>query len=267
MNYWRQSEDYIYVAAHRGWCAKYPENTMEAFRAALELGVDQIETDVRITKDGELVLVHDVTVDRTSNAKGKVCDFTFEELRQMDFGSYKGEAFAGAQVATLRELFELVKDHPTITLDIELKEYPHPGWEEVSFSVCDRVVAMVEEYGFGERIVLNSANGKLHEYIQDTYGNKYKQHVFFPIQWLPGLTRDPYKYAYCACMFNAFYGKTLAIPEECRHMASLGVQPWGGACINSDEMVEEAIRCGITLITCNNPDVVLAALRKRGKHD
>ena len=58
MNYWKQSEHYIYVAAHRGWRTKYPENTMEAFQAALELGVDQIETDVRITKDGELVLIH-----------------------------------------------------------------------------------------------------------------------------------------------------------------------------------------------------------------
>ena len=61
MNYWTQSPKNIYVAAHRGWCAAYPENTLLAFQKALELGVDQIETDIRITKDGELVLIHDAT--------------------------------------------------------------------------------------------------------------------------------------------------------------------------------------------------------------
>ena len=146
MNYWKQSKDNIYVAAHRGWCEKYPENTMEAFRAALEIGVDQIETDVRVTKDGELVLIHDQTVDRTTLSQGRVCDFTLAELRGMDAGSKKGEEFRGARIPTLRELFELVKDHPTITLDLELKEYPVEGWEETAYSVCDRTVAMVEEY-------------------------------------------------------------------------------------------------------------------------
>lgn len=89
MNYWTQNRDNIYVAAHRGWSTKYPENTMPAFRAALELGVDQLETDVRVTKDGELVLIHDGTVDRTTDGTGRVYDMTFEELQQLDAGSWK----------------------------------------------------------------------------------------------------------------------------------------------------------------------------------
>ena len=93
MNYWTQSPKNIYVAAHRGWCAKYPENTMEAFRAAVELGVDQIELDVRVTRDGELVIIHDATVDRTTNGTGKVCDKLLAELQALDAGSYMGEAF------------------------------------------------------------------------------------------------------------------------------------------------------------------------------
>ena len=63
---WNPSPDNIWVAAHRGWSEKYPENTMEAYSAAAELGVDQIEIDVRITADGELVLIHDDKVDRTT---------------------------------------------------------------------------------------------------------------------------------------------------------------------------------------------------------
>ena len=115
MNYWTQSKNNIYVAAHRGWCSKYPENTMSAFKAALDIGVDQIETDVRITKDGHLVLIHDNTVDRTTNGKGFVHDMTLSELRELDAGN-------GEKIPTLKELMELVKDHPTVTLDIELKE-------------------------------------------------------------------------------------------------------------------------------------------------
>ncbi len=265
--YWKQSRNNIYVAAHRGFCAKYPENTIPAFEAALALGVDQIETDVRITKDGELVLIHDVTVDRTSDGKGKVDEFTYEELTRLDFGLYKGEEFRGTRVVTLKEFFELVKDHPTLTLDLELKEYPHPGREEIAFSACDRVIAMVEEYGFADRIVLNSANGKLHEYVQDKYGSRYRQHVFFPVMWLPGYTRSPYTYAYCCCMFSAMANGGLALPAECDHMAALGVQPWGGAYIRDEKTLAEAIACGVTLITCNNPDVILTLLRKWGKHE
>lgn len=117
MDYWTQSERNIFVAAHRGWCEKYPENTMLAFKKAIELGVDQIETDIRITKDNELVLIHDATLERTTNGTGKVCEYTLAELKQLDAGK-------GKQIPTLRELLELVKDHPTITLDLEFKEYP-----------------------------------------------------------------------------------------------------------------------------------------------
>jgi glycerophosphoryl diester phosphodiesterase len=100
---------------------------MLAFREAVKLGVDQIETDVRITKDGELVLIHDATLERTTNGSGRVCDHTLAELKMLDAGR-------GEQIPTLRELFELVKDHPTMTLDLEFKEYPVSGWENVAYS-------------------------------------------------------------------------------------------------------------------------------------
>ena len=184
MNYWTQSTENIYVAAHRGWSAKYPENTLEAMQAALDLGVDQLETDVRITKDGELVLMHDATVDRTTNGTGKVCDLTLAEIRQLDAGIKKAPEYAGMQVPTFIEFMELVKDHPTITLDVELKEYPTPGWEDVSYGVCDRVLKILDDYGFTDRCVINTWSGKLHEYIHTTYGDKYKLHVYYPISCL-----------------------------------------------------------------------------------
>lgn len=268
MNYWTQSKENIWVAAHRGWRSEYPENTMAAFKAALELGVDQLETDIRITRDGELVLIHDPTVDRTTNGTGKVCDKLLCELQALDAGSYMGEKFRGEKIPLFTDLMELVKDHPTVTLDLELKEYPSSGWEETAYSVCDRVMKIVDDYGFTDRVVINTFSGRLHEYVNDKYGRKYRQHVYFPVSVMGnGMTRDPYGYAYCCCMFKAMYADlNMAEKMDFDRMAALGVEPWAGACVKDETGVDLAIANGATLITCDNPDVVLALLRKKGYH-
>ncbi|MBQ8403145.1 MAG: glycerophosphodiester phosphodiesterase [Clostridia bacterium] len=258
-NYWQQSEKNVYVAAHRGASELYPENTMAAFRAALEMGVDQIETDVRVTADGELVLIHDEAVDRTTDGTGKVCEFTLSELKKLDAGAKKGAKFAGERIPTLRELMELVKDHSTLTLDIELKEYPTDGREALAYDVCDRTLKMLDEYGFSGRIVVNSFSGKLNDYVREKYGDKYRQHVFYPQELLGECALDPYSYAYCACLFTNN-------PEAYDYLRSRGVQPWGGAGIKDAETLEKALANGVTLITCNNPDTILSLLRERNLH-
>ena len=263
MNYWTQSKQNIFVAAHRGWSAKYPENTMAAFKAAAEMGVDQIETDIRITKDGELVCIHDASVDRTTNGTGLVREKTLEELRALDAGSWKGEEFAGLQIPTFKEFMDYIATLPNMTIDFELKEYPVDGREEVSYSVCDRVLKMIDEYGFTDRCVINTFNAKLHEYIQEKYGNKYRQHVYFPVTHMGEYTRDPYSYGYCVCMFGE---GIMAEKEEFDKMTARGVQPWAGAGVKNAEGVDMAIERGAELITCNNVDEVLELLRERGYH-
>ena len=269
MNYWTQSEKNIYVAAHRGWSELYPENTMLAFRKALELGVDQLETDVRVTKDGELVCFHDEIVDRTTDGEGRVCDKTLAEIKALDAGSHKGAEFAGEQIPTFIEFMELVKDHPTLTLDIELKEYPKYGRDAVAYEVCDRVLKIIDDYGFTDRVVINTFNGKLHEYIKDKYGDKYKRHIFYPIASMGTVSRDPYTDgAYCCCMFSTLYSPVnIATKQEFDVMRSFGIQPWAGAAIKNEAGVDMAIERGATLITCNNPDVILDILRKKGYHN
>ena len=263
MNYWRESKDNVYVAAHRGWSTVYPENTMEAFRAAIDLGVDQIETDVRVTRDGELVLIHDATVDRTTNGTGRVIDMTLAELKALDACNGKAE-FSGARIPTFIELMEFVKDHPTLTLDLELKEYPDGEHEAIALEVCDRVLEIVDRYDFTDRVVINSFSGKLNEYVYKTYGKKYRQHVFFPLHHLGKCEIDPYSYAFCCCMFSA-NGDIIATPEECAEMAARGVEPWAGAAVKDAESVDKMIACGATLVTCNNPDEILRILREKGK--
>ena len=266
MNYWTESNDNIYVAAHRGWSSEYPENTMIAFKKAVELGVDQLETDVRVTRDGELVLMHDETVDRTTNGTGKVRDKLLGEIMALDAGIKKGEQFAGTRVPTFKEFMDYAATVDGLTLDIELKERPDKIEPATAFDVCDRVLKMVDDYGFTDRVVINTFSGALHEYIEDKYGDKYRRHVYYPCSYLGKVTRDPYANAYCCCMFPAFYTKDIATKIECDVMKNLGVEPWAGAGIKDEAGVKKAIENGAALITCNNPDVILEALRKFGKH-
>lgn len=262
MNYWTQSNKNIYVAAHRGWKAKYPENTIEAFEAALSLGVDQLETDVRITKDGELVLIHDETVDRTTNGSGTVYDLTLSELKALDAGN-------GTKIPTLTEFMELVKDHPTITLDIELKEYPTGGREELAYSVCDRVLNIIDDYGFTERVVINTWDGKLHEYINETYGTKYKQHLYYPQRNLEKFTgpcrKNPYLYGYCTCVFGLISGE-ITIEDAKQLQKETGIRLWAGTYARNEKNIDLAIEMGAELITCDNPDKVLEILRSKNLH-
>lgn len=268
MNYWTNSKDNIFVAAHRGWLQLYPENTMEAFRAAAALGVDQIETDIHMTKDGELVIIHDHKLDRTTNGTGLVKEYTLAELKQLDAGSHKGIQFRNARIPTLRELFDLVKEYPALTLDLELKDYPTEGQEAFAYESCDKVIAMIEEYGFGDRLVLNSWSGTLNEYIFKKYGKRYRQHVYYPQRHLQGEYEiDPYTYAFCACMFDdEGTGSFISSVKACEEMAAKGVEPWAGAGTKCGADVDKVIAAGCTLITCNNPDVILDELRARGKH-
>ncbi len=267
MEYLTQSKDNIFVAAHRGWSELYPENTMEAFRAAVAVGADQIETDVRVTKDGALVLHHDYMADRTTDGEGHIRDMTLKEVLSLDAGIKKGERFRGCRIPTLDEFMDYVVSVPGLTVDFELKEYPRDWDDDTPFRVCDRVLKKIDDAGFTDRCVINTFSGELHEYIRDAYGGRFRQHVYFPVCHLGKLTRDPYRYAYCCCMFRGFYSDIdLATKEECERMASMGVQPWAGASIRDERGVDAVIERGCTLITCNDPDVILDILRRKGKH-
>jgi glycerophosphoryl diester phosphodiesterase len=96
--------------AHRGHSIAYPENTLEAYRKAIELGVEMIECDVNITRDGELVMIHDSTLDRTTPGSGRVSAATWEEIQQLDAGKKFKPEFAGTRVPSTEETLLLYKE-------------------------------------------------------------------------------------------------------------------------------------------------------------
>ncbi|WP_026907565.1 glycerophosphodiester phosphodiesterase family protein [Paucisalibacillus globulus] len=135
------------VVAHRGVPSLAPENTMAGYHLAYELGADLIETDVQRTKDGHLVIMHDYTVDRTTNGTGTVTDLTLEEIRQLDAGIKFGEEFVGEKVPTFKEYLEAFKDKDVILL-VELK----------GIGIEEQVLEEIMEVGVEEQVVLQSFN-------------------------------------------------------------------------------------------------------------
>ena len=106
--------------AHRGHSIAFPENTLEAYRKAIELGVEMIECDINITSDGKLVMIHDSTLDRTTNGKGRVSAATWEEIQQLDAGGKFSPEFAGVRIPSAEETLLLYKETGTLSC-VEVK--------------------------------------------------------------------------------------------------------------------------------------------------
>jgi glycerophosphoryl diester phosphodiesterase len=109
----------VMVIAHRGEHLHHPENTLPAFEAAIAAGADYFELDVRTTSDGKFILMHDSTVDRTTNGTGEVKNLTFDQIRSLDAGSKFSQTFAGTKVPTLDEAFDLA--HGKINVYVDTK--------------------------------------------------------------------------------------------------------------------------------------------------
>ena len=107
------------ICAHRGAMDTHPENTIAAFREAVHLGAHMIEFDVRMTLDGHLVILHDQTVDRTTNGKGKISELTLEEGKQLDAGSWKSEEFRDEKIPTFKEALAVMPEN--IWLNVHIK--------------------------------------------------------------------------------------------------------------------------------------------------
>lgn len=137
------------VFAHRGASLYAPENTLSAFQTALEQGAPAMETDAKLSTDGEVVLIHDQTVNRTTNGKGRVSDFTLVELKELDAGCFFGPQFAGETIPSLREVFEVFGKR--LYYNIELTNYRTP-WD----NLVKKVVELVKEFHYEENVLFSS---------------------------------------------------------------------------------------------------------------
>ena len=139
------------IWAHRGASAYAPENTLEAIELALRMGADGIELDVHRTRDGKLVVIHDETVDRTSNGSGYVKDMTCAELKKLDF-SNGFEKYRGARIPTLKEVYGMLRStQALINVEIKCERVIYQG-------ICDDLTKLAHEMGVSDRIIYSSFN-------------------------------------------------------------------------------------------------------------
>ena len=148
------------LLAHRGLVQHAPENTLPSFAAAIALGLS-IELDVYQTRDEHLVVIHDKTVDRTTNGTGEVSEMTLAEIRKLDAGSWFDQRFAGEKVPTLEEVFKLTREHQRTPVTIALNmKVISPGIEE-------NIVRLVEKYElFDQLFAFGQSSDSSHRFKQ-----------------------------------------------------------------------------------------------------
>ncbi|WP_073340419.1 glycerophosphodiester phosphodiesterase [Clostridium grantii] len=138
--------------AHRGASGNYPENTMLAFEKAIEMGATGIETDVQMTKDGELVILHDEQLNRTTNGNGLLKDYSLKEIKKLDAGSWFSQDYSSCTIPTLKEFLELTsKTKLKINLELKSNIIQYPNIEE-------KVIDMIYKYNMDNKVILSGFN-------------------------------------------------------------------------------------------------------------
>ncbi len=229
--------------AHRGFCSRYPENTLLAFQKALEEGVDGIETDVQLTRDGQIVLIHDESVDRTTGAAGWVRDYSLEELQELDASEKFAGQFGFQRIPSLREYFELVKDHPIVS-NIEMKTgvFEYREMEPL-------LVDMIREYGLQDRVLITSFN---HFTILRMKGLAPElRYGFLAYDWRIDAGEYTRHYG-IPCYHPDYHNLTERVAEDL-HNHGIEINPYT---VDDPDDIRDMIRKGANSVITNCPDVV-----------
>ena len=141
------------IIAHRGYRKRYPENTLAAFAAAFDAGARMVELDLTLTRDRRLVVLHDDTLDRTTDGRGQVRGFTLDDLKQLDAGSWFDPRFTGERLPTLEEVLDLCADRGMVNIEIKADAF-EAG--RLADAIEEQVLAAVAERGMGDRVLISS---------------------------------------------------------------------------------------------------------------
>ena len=238
----------VLVVAHRGAHKTVPENTLASLEKAIELGVDYVELDVRRTKDGVLVLMHDASVNRMTNGKGKIEDLTSAEIRKLDIRS-KSAAAGGQKIPTFDEFLERAKGR--MKLYVDHKQAP-PA----------EVLALIEKHGMLKDVVVYNGSPRILR--------EYKR--LAPSVWI--MPDHPRSIEAIEAVAKDLRPETLdgsikdwTVPEvEAAHKA--GCQVWVDniSSLDNPAGIKQAVEMGVDAIQTDNPEIVLNVLREMGLH-
>jgi glycerophosphoryl diester phosphodiesterase len=238
----RSERGRVWVVGHRGAMGHSPENTMASFERALELGADWIELDVHLSRDGALIVIHDETLERTTNGRGLVRDHTLSELRSLDAGQ-------GQHIPTLDEVLRWACQRD-VMVDIEIKNAPiyYDGMEK-------NIVAALHETGMTGRVIVISFDHAAVRHIKQLEP-KVATGVLYscrPLDGGVGLAR-----AANADAVLPQWSYVTAVDVKLAHDAGLAVAPWA---TSDPAALRRLIEAGVDAIATNHPDV-LAEVQK-----
>ncbi len=236
------------IQAHRGASGYAPENTLPAFRRAVELNADGIETDIYLTADGLLAVCHDPDISRTSNGSGIISEMTMEMLRRFDFGSWYSPEFAGTGIPTLPEVLEIVRHMDVI--NIEIKDMGQAG-STARRDAFALLLRQLKEAGCVERTLISSFQHPLLKELKEA----------IPALRTGLLYGDPFTPEETVAMVRSFDADAIhpyigclteSAAEACRKR-HIDINAWT---INDPENVRRALSLGVTGIITNLPDMV-----------
>lgn len=240
------------IFAHRGFSGYYPENTMLAFQKTAEESLaDGIELDIQMTKDGELVIMHDETLDRTTNGSGYLKDYTLEELKTLSVGVNVKGFFPRQTIPTLREYFTWLKTTKLIT-NIELKTsvFEYKGIEK-------KLIAMVHEFGLEEQIWYSSFNhytiAKVKELMPEAKCGLLMD------TWLMNV--GSYAASQNAATVNAcsWFCCKEGVAEDL-HAHGIKLQAWTP---NDADLMKKLVDCGTDVLITNFPDIASKVIGRK----
>jgi glycerophosphoryl diester phosphodiesterase len=239
------------ILAHRGASHRAPENTLAAFRLAAEIGADGIELDVQLCQDGEAVVIHNSTVDETTDGGGRVKDFTLTELQELDAGSWYTAEFRGEHIPSLAQVLHELGAR--LIFNIELKT-----GSSFSDGLEAEVVRLVEDANMVHRVIISSFNPvalwRVHRLNRNIpigllYAPDQPRHL--RDRWLQPLARP-----------NALHPRWDMLDEQsvaAAHRQGLRVHPW--TCNDPDAMLR-LVGWGVDAIITDRPDLLYDLLHR-----
>lgn len=239
------------IVAHRGWSGRAPENTAAAFRLAFSRPyVSGVELDVQLTKDRVPVVIHDFTLERTTNGTGLVGDHTYDQLRRLDAGGWFSERYRGEPIPTLAKALEIAKGRGIVNVELKTTGSLYPG-------LAERSIEVIRRLGMEKDVFLTSFD---HAVVKEASGLAPDIQSGLLFSRRPILVTEQLKAAGATWISVAHPHVTKRLAEEAREQG-FGLMAWT---VDEAERVRQIAELGAEIVICtNHPDRAAEALGRK----
>ncbi|NLK07977.1 MAG: glycerophosphodiester phosphodiesterase [Firmicutes bacterium] len=233
------------IIGHRGAAAHAPENTLISFQTAIDMGATMLELDVHLSKDRELIVIHDPEITRTTSGSGYVSDLAFADILRYDAGSWKDPVFEGEKVPTLQDVLKLAQKGTYLNIELKAGEQLYDG-------LVDKTLDAIREFGVLDMIIISSFH---REYLEDVKQKSPDLEVALLYSTdIPDVLREV-----AECGWEGLHPHFHLVDEnlvETARELGLCVRPWT---VNETIDMERFIRLGVDGVITDYPDVLKAS--------